>query len=142
MSSNLIGRIGEGLVVGITASVAFMIFSSMNDARIELGKARETLNLQLEVNQGLLDQTEALEEQVGGLESRLSSMEIKTPSMFDLETLNEDVSVDNGPSEVPRVTPLSHTESSIEWSQPVTVGSPPPRTTVQQRIDQQKQITQ
>lgn len=147
MSSTWVTRIGEGLVIGITATVAFWVFDSMNDARLELGKARETLNLQVEVNQALLDQYDGMEARLDRFSSRLKAVE-EVGSGVNLDSLDENgPTVGSVPSEVSPASSVNETsyESTIEWSEPrgtFTEVPPPPRSMIQQRIDQQKKITQ
>lgn len=74
MSTKWLGRIGEGLVVGVTGSIAFMVFSSMNDARVELTQTRETMEVQLEVNEQLLAKTDSLEAEVLDLKRYVSRL--------------------------------------------------------------------
>lgn len=141
MSQSWSGRIGEGLVIGISASVMFLVFTSMNDAREELTTARETIEIQLDVNQELLDKTDDLEERVQGLDRKIDSIRYE-PRVFEdflsdksAPTVGSAPTEESGPAEV---NPTSSTVTAPSISDDVFLRVP--SSNVQQRIDQQRQL--
>lgn len=66
-----IHRVMEGLVVGVTASLTVALFIELSEARKSLTDATELLRLQLNVNDGLVEEVVALSSRTDDLERRL-----------------------------------------------------------------------
>lgn len=140
MDTRWAGRIGEGLVIGITASVGFMLFTNLVTAREELTEARETLEIQFDVNQELLDDSTALAERVEDMEFHLRGVKQQLAEVTRRERGNTVGSANPSPSsdEEREVSETSHsTPTEIPNA---TVFEPVESSTIQQRIDEQRRL--
>jgi uncharacterized protein (DUF2126 family) len=132
MSSPWGVRIAEGFVVGISATVAWFIFTSMNEARIELNETRDILLVQMELNQELYDEKTSLEGKIDRLDTKIDRLNVRINSRD-----SDRPTVGSAPTEGPtEVTPTSDVEYSSNESLRVFDGEP--LSTIQQKIDYQR----
>lgn len=133
-------RIAEGLVVGVSVSVTLLVFNAMNDARVELTAARETLEIQVNVNQDLLDKTESLERQIKQLLSRSEPRPLFGEYEIDGDLNMPTESADPNMEFIkPTETPESARHLEL---MPEVVVLPVSNNGIQERINQQRALTQ
>lgn len=141
MSSKLLTRIAEGIVVGISASAMIAVYTAMTSAKDELTLARETLDIQVEVNQGMLDNYEDLEQRLEDLQERMRRVEDREPIYSYPETgsVPDFLSQRLAPEEFDLDPP---TPASTAEPQTLPSVSLPTPNVLQQRIDEQRAMRQ
>lgn len=135
MSQSWAMRIGEGLVIGVSASVMFLVFNSMNDAREELTTTRETLEIQLDVNQDLVDKTESLQDRMNRLDRRID--EVWRSHNDDVPTTGSVPDFLSGP---PLEVEPTSSFSGFDLPEPVEVNPEVSTDAIRQRILEQRSL--